>query len=325
MSMWSRGAAISGCSPQRADELGVGLARAFGGLVGDEVGDAEQQLLQLGVERLLLVVRGRDHGLQLAGALDQRGPLLGARALHRLGHALGSPRGPRRRAGSPRCARRAASPARRRPGRSPGGPACGRRRWRDRAGRGGRASHQGIGAGVERVSRPLIPLTGGGGPGRDRRRMGGSSSREVFAVSTAESAAAPVVPSVRLRHVRRPAARRHHRRQPRPHGRRPARPRGAGRRAQRAALDLRAAARGRRRGGARPAGRGPREGRPGRDLGAELRRVDARAVRHREDRRDPGQHQPGLPHARAGVRAQPVRDPRCWSRRRASRRPTTRR
>ena len=45
-------------------------------------------LLQLGVERLLLVVRGRDHGLQLAGALDQRGPLLGARALHRLGHAL---------------------------------------------------------------------------------------------------------------------------------------------------------------------------------------------------------------------------------------------
>ena len=45
------------------------------------------------------------------------------------------------------------------------------------------------------------------------------------------------------------------------------------------------------------------QGRPGRHLGAELRRVGARAVRHREDRRDPGQHQPGLPHPRAVLRA----------------------
>ena len=91
-------------------------------------------------------------------------------------------------------------------------------------------------------------------------------------------------------------------------GRRPARRRGAGGRAERAALDLRPAARGRRHGGARAARRGPREGRPGRDLGAQRRRVDARAVRHREDRRHPRQHQPGVPHARAGVRAQPGRD-----------------
>ena len=89
MSTWSRGAAISGLLAPGADELGVGLARALGGLVGGQVGDAEQEVLQLGVERLLLVVGGRDDGLQLAGALDQRGPLLGARALHRLGHALG--------------------------------------------------------------------------------------------------------------------------------------------------------------------------------------------------------------------------------------------
>ena len=45
---------------------------------------------------------------------------------------------------------------------------------------------------------------------------------------------------------------------------------------------------------------GPAEGRPGRHLGAERGRVDARAVRDREDRRHPGQHQPGVPHARAG-------------------------
>ena len=41
--------------------------------------------------------------------------------------------------------------------------------------------------------------------------------------------------------------------------------------------------------------------------------VGARPVRHRQDRRDPGQHQPRLPHARAGVRAQPVRRRACWS------------
>ena len=62
-----------------------------------------------------------------------------------------------------------------------------------------------------------------------------------------------------------------------------------------------------------------REGRPRRPLGAELRRVDARAVRHREDRRDPRQHQPGLPHARARLRAQPVRVPAAHRARRSSR------
>ena len=54
-------------------------------------------------------------------------------------------------------------------------------------------------------------------------------------------------------------------------------------------------------------GAGVRTGRPGGDLGAERRGVGVRPVRDRQDRRDPGQHQPGLPHARAGVRAQPVR------------------
>ena len=48
-------------------------------------------------------------------------------------------------------------------------------------------------------------------------------------------------------------------------------------------------------------------GRPGRHLGAQLRRVGARAVRDREDRRDPGQRQPGLPHPRGRLRHQPVR------------------
>ena len=63
----------------------------------------------------------------------------------------------------------------------------------------------------------------------------------------------------------------------------------------------------RQRRGARPARRRHREGRPGRDLGAELRRVDAHPVRHREGRRDPGQHQPGLPDPRAVLRGQPER------------------
>ena len=36
------------------------------------------------------------------------------------------------------------------------------------------------------------------------------------------------------------------------------------------------------------------QGRPGRHLGAELRRVGDGPVRHRQDRRHPGQHQPGL-------------------------------
>ena len=40
---------------------------------------------------------------------------------------------------------------------------------------------------------------------------------------------------------------------------------------------------------------GHRGRRSRRDLEPELRRVDARAVRHRRDRRDPRQHQPGVP------------------------------
>ena len=53
--------------------------------------------------------------------------------------------------------------------------------------------------------------------------------------------------------------------------------------------------------------------RPGRHLGAELRRVGAGPVRDREGRRDPGQHQPGLPHPRARLRPAPVRASGCWS------------
>ena len=62
-----------------------------------------------------------------------------------------------------------------------------------------------------------------------------------------------------------------------------------------------------RRGGRRLRARARRprraEGRPGRHLGAELRRVGLRPVRDGEARRDPGQHQPGVPHARAVLRA----------------------
>ena len=50
-------------------------------------------------------------------------------------------------------------------------------------------------------------------------------------------------------------------------------------------------------------------GRPRRHLGAELRRVGARAVRDREGRDHPRQRQPGLPHERARVRAAPLRLP----------------
>ena len=46
--------------------------------------------------------------------------------------------------------------------------------------------------------------------------------------------------------------------------------------------------------------------RPGRHLVAEQRRVGRHPVRDREDRRDPRQHQPVLPGARARVRAAPV-------------------
>ena len=51
---------------------------------------------------------------------------------------------------------------------------------------------------------------------------------------------------------------------------------------------------------------GLRGGRPGRPVEPELRRVDARPVRHRRDRRGAREHQPGVPLARAGLRARPV-------------------
>ncbi len=56
---------------------------------------------------------------------------------------------------------------------------------------------------------------------------------------------------------------------------------------------------------ARPRRRGRR---PGRDLGAEPVGVGGPAVRDGRRRRDPGQHQPGVPHARAAVRAGPGGD-----------------
>ena len=60
-----------------------------------------------------------------------------------------------------------------------------------------------------------------------------------------------------------------------------------------------------------------RQGRPGRDLGAQLRRVGARPVRHRAARRDPGQHQPRVPAARAGVRPEAGGRPAAGRRRRS--------
>ena len=75
--------------------------------------------------------------------------------------------------------------------------------------------------------------------------------------------------------------------------------------------------------GAGAAGPGHRPGRPGRHLGPELRRVGAAAVRDGQDRRHPGQHQPGLPQPRAGLRAAASPASGCWSARRASRPATT--
>ena len=88
--------------------------------------------------------------------------------------------------------------------------------------------------------------------------------------------------------------------------------RAAGRAVPRAGrpLDLaRVRHRGRRAGG-RLAGPGPAARRPAGHLVAEPRRMAGDAVRHRAHRRDPGQHQPGLPAVGAGVRAQPVGLPR---------------
>ena len=54
---------------------------------------------------------------------------------------------------------------------------------------------------------------------------------------------------------------------------------------------------------------GPRARRPGRHLVAQQCRVGGHPVRHRQGRADPGQHQPGLPHPRAGLRAEQGRLP----------------
>ena len=66
----------------------------------------------------------------------------------------------------------------------------------------------------------------------------------------------------------------------------------------------------------RPAGGRGREGRPRRHLGAEPRRVGGRPVRDGARRRDSRQHQPGLPGARARVRAPAIgllaARPRAW-------------
>ena len=111
------------------------------------------------------------------------------------------------------------------------------------------------------------------------------------------------------RRDRRPAHRADDRRQLRRDGRAVPGPRGARRRRAGHAMDLGRAEAGRGRGGSWLRGRRHREGRPGRHLGAELRGVDHRPVRHGQDGRDPRQHQPRLPDPRAEVRPRPGRDP----------------
>ena len=92
----------------------------------------------------------------------------------------------------------------------------------------------------------------------------------------------------------------------RPRRRRVPRPRRADRAPSGRAAELPRAGRERRRHRARARSARPRQGRPPRHLGAELRGVGPRPVRDREARRDPRQHQPRLPHDRAGLRAAPV-------------------
>ena len=221
---------------------------------------------------VLLLGRG-DDALELAGALDQRRPLLGARALDRRGDALGL------RARLVAALDRRVAPGqqllqrRTRPGRSPGARACGRRRWRDRAGRGGRASSEGIGAGGRSPVSRRTPRSGGGGAARDRRRMCGSSIERGRRVRLPHPPSRPTRPA-------------------RPTSRCSATPSAT-------TLDRIAAAQpdARRWSTCRPAAAGPtpscattsttvalgllaaghRQGRPGRHLGAERRRVDARS------------------------------------------------
>ena len=72
------------------------------------------------------------------------------------------------------------------------------------------------------------------------------------------------------------------------------------------------------RAGAGADGRGDRAGRPRRRSGRPTAPSGCSCSTPRaQGRRDPRQHQPGLPDVRARVRAAPVRLPRCWSRPRA--------
>ena len=105
---------------------------------------------------------------------------------------------------------------------------------------------------------------------------------------------------------RHPAARRDDPAQPDPNDRGARVPRGDRLAPPAHPLELLRVRRARPRPRQEPDARRAREGRPGRALVTQLRRVDAGAVRHRRDRRDPRQHQSRLPHPRAGVRAQPV-------------------
>ncbi len=52
---------------------------------------------------------------------------------------------------------------------------------------------------------------------------------------------------------------------------------------------------------------GVRQGRSRRHLGAQLCRMGDASARDGQDRRDPGQHQPGVPHPRTGIRTQAIR------------------
>ena len=105
---------------------------------------------------------------------------------------------------------------------------------------------------------------------------------------------------------RHPAARRDHPAQPDANDRGARVPRGDRLAPPAHPLELLRVRRARPRPRQEPDARRARAGRPGRALVTQLRRVDAGAVRHCRDRRDPRQHQPRLPHPRAGVRAQPV-------------------
>ena len=107
--------------------------------------------------------------------------------------------------------------------------------------------------------------------------------------------------------LRDAAARRDDRREPRAHGGPLRRPPRAGRRHQDGAPDLRASS-------TRPSPRRPGCCAPGSARGDRVgiwapncAGVGGRPVRDGEGRRDPRQRQPGLPHARARVRAAPVR------------------